>query len=275
VADQVGVETTSETPEASYAPRFGDSYERLSCLAGMAINRLDIGQAEQAFHYLTRQFHAAKVTGERVLILQAMYHASGYENRLLLMDQKRQCDALFDEHIPVALATPRLLFYRYCPSPLDKTIRRDAKGRAWLKTQKTWMTDLMQSPAGTWEGQPLETVFLRLRYLYRTGCEHLANDPTEAAHYRARLSNSFFDSLLKFQKVSRPDVRTLVAAYQALRDFRYDVKAHEPRYRTLLTKITALQATLPRTSHPWLQLEELRQDYQSNLIDRPFNLIVV
>lgn len=256
-----------------YIPASSDSIERLSCLAGIAVGHLDVALTEMAFNLLKNRFLMATMPAERVLILEAMYHACGYEGSLLMTGMKRQCDKLFDEHIPKELAFYRLLFYRYCPTPLDKSVGRSVGCKQWLKTLKDWMTQLEDSKTGIWEDQPLEVNFLRQRYIYRTGCRYLADSDKQAEYYRNCVYNSFFDCLLKLQKSGSPDVRTLVAAYQALREFKNDVKANEQRYKVFNGKVTSVQSTLPRGSQKWLQLEELKLDYEAHNNDFPFRFV--
>ncbi len=196
-----------------YTPSVHDSVERLACLAGMALDRTDVFEAETAFVFLQRRFHSAFMPAERVLILEAMYYVCGYEGRVFYSALKRICDNLYDEYIPSELATYRLLFYRYCPSPLVKTISRDADCRRWLRTLKGWMTELEESKEDYWADQSLATNFLRQRYIYRTGCKYLDDDDEEQTeYYRNLIYNSFFDCLLKFQKTPGMDARSIVSA---------------------------------------------------------------
>lgn len=260
---------------AQYAPAAHDDSERLSCLAGMAATRLDVHQAEQAFRLLEGRFLSATMPAERVLLLEAMYHACGYESRLFLMELKRRCDHLFDEAVPADLATPRLLFYRYCPSPVERTISRSAACGRWLQTLQTWMTEQESHPETCWGSLPLSVKFRRLRYLWRTGCKHLSGgDAAKADIYRHLLIDCFLDTLSAFRRHDSSDVQTLVSAYEALREFRFDVKAHERHYRPLMAKVATAQSALPADSPSWLRLEELRHDYAATQTYLPVRLLV-
>lgn len=257
-----------------YTPSAHDSVERLACLGGMALDRTDVFEAETAFVFLQRRFHSALMPAERALILEAMCHVSGYEGRVFYLALKRICDKPYDEYIPSELATYRLLFYRYCPSPLVKSISRDADCKRWLQMLKDWMTELEEGKAGYWEDQPLATNFLRQCYIYRTGCKYLADgDEEQTEYYRSLIYNSFFDCLLKFQKTSGTDARTVVSAWNAFREFKNGVKANEQRYKVFMGKVNSTQATLSKQSNQWLQLEEVRLDYEVNNNDFPFRFI--
>jgi len=247
--------------QPQFTPAAHDGVERLAALAGLAVSRTDILQMETAFVLLERRLHAALMPAERVLILEAMYHACGYEGLLLYSALKRRCDQLFDELIPTELATARLLFCRYCPSPLAKSVSRDTTCRRWLRTLSEWLAALAADPSAPWASLPLDLRFHRLRYLYRTGTRHLVATEAEALRARTLLRSVLTDALLTLRHTAAPDARTLAAAYFALREFTPANPGSEPLYAPLMQRITALQSSLNPATPQWLTLEELLRDY--------------
>lgn len=250
-----------------YTPDASCSVRRLSALAGMAIARMDPEQMQMAFDALRQRFDASADEEEREQTLTAMYHAAGCDSNLLMVSLKQQCDALYDR-LPSPQSYP-LRFYRYAPMPGRRTIdRRNPGCRRWYDTLKQWADELVAADCGVWKAQPLHVNFMLHRYLCQTGYLIVAHDDRRLANsYRNYVNSGFFDAFLQLVSGPQPDTLSLVACYQALRELKYDIAGNEQHYQKLFRAVALTQASLPKASDEWLQLEEITTDYRRLLAD--------
>ena len=242
--------------------------ESLSCQGGMAMSRFNIAEAYRIYQLLLLRYNEAKYEAERITVLEALYHTTGYEARGH-MSWQQQCHQLFDDLVassgPVVeqLLTDRLLFYRFCPG--DDFIPSPHKKlhAEWMKRLRQWADQLTDSDNSLWADVSLCHHFLRQRYIAETGYEDIAGSNGRAAEYEQRVRSSFFESLLTLMHSVNTDVPTLVAAYRALRCLMSDFEKEERRYKQFITRVRTVQAQFPRNSNRWMQLEELKVDYEN------------
>ena len=248
------------------------SIGHLSCLGSMAMSRFDFEEAYRIYDILKDRFGAATCDGDRVVILEALYHATGYETRVQ-GSWMAECHDLFDNFIPDSLVTDRLLFYRFCRSGYYFPSPRLQTHTAWMEKLRRWADELCSSEGNRWEGQDLLTHFLRLRYIAQTGYTTVANSlgtqassPASAIlaqEYRQRVRSCFFDCLLSLFRADTTNVPTLVAAYNALRCIMDNFQKEEQRYKKLMARVKATQLSCPKDSTHWIQLEALKVDYEN------------
>lgn len=248
------------------------SIGRLSCLGSMAMSRFDFKEACRLYDILKDRFGSASCDGERVVILEALYHATGYETRTQ-GSWLAECHDLFDNFIPDSLATDRLLFYRFCPTDYYFPSPRLQTYNAWMEELRRWVDELCSSEGNRWEGQDLLTHFLRLRYIAQTGYTTVANglvtsasspaSAIRAQEYKQRVRSCFFDRLLSLFRADAINVPTLDAAYNALRCIMGNFQKEEQRYRMLMARVKGLQMIYPKDSDHWIQLEALKVDCES------------
>ena len=238
------------------------SIERLSCLSSMAMSRFDFKKAGSLYDILKERFGSATCDGERVVILEALYHASGYETRAQGSWQG-ECHDLFDNFIPDNLATDRLLFYRFCPGQYHYPSPRTNLYTAWMDKLRRWANELCSGEDNNWAGQDLLTHFLRLRYIAQTSYSTVADNNARANEYSQLVRSCFFDCLLSLFRADTNSVPTLVAAYNALRYIMGNFQKEEQRYRMLIARVKAAQISYPKDSDSWIQLESLKVDYEN------------
>ena len=126
----------TETRREEYRPDPSLDTQRLRCLGGMAVSRMDPLWITTAFDLLKSRFE----TTPSESILEAMYHVAGCDGHLLMLSMKQECDRLYDTHFS-GMALPkspltdemvhkplayRLLFYRYMPMPGERSFRQTA-----------------------------------------------------------------------------------------------------------------------------------------------------
>ena len=232
------------------------------------MSRFNIAEAYRIYQLLLLRYNEAKYEAERITVLEALYHTTGYEARGH-MSWQQQCHQLFDDLVASSgpgveqLLTDRLLFYRFCPS--DDFIPSPHKKlhAEWMKRLRQWADQLTDSDNCLWADVSLCHHFLRQRYIAKTGYEDIAGSNGRAAEYEQRVRSSFFESLLTLMHSVNADVPTLVAAYRALRCLMSDFEKEERRYKQFITRVRTVQAQFPRNSNRWMQLEELKVDYEN------------
>lgn len=93
--------------KASDAPL---TVEVLSCQGGMAMSRFDFTEAYRIFQLLLQRYGEAKYDAERIRVLEALYHTTGYEARGH-MSWQQQCHQMFDDlvtkKLPDTMDVPR------------------------------------------------------------------------------------------------------------------------------------------------------------------------
>lgn len=238
------------------------SVERLSCLGSMAMSRFDFQEACRLYSILKGRFGAASCDGERVVILEALYRAMGYDTRAQ-GSWLAECHDLFDNFIPDNLATDRLLFYRFCPTEYYYPSPRLQTNTAWMEKLRRWADELCSSEENYWDGQDLLTHFLRLRYIAQTDYDTITENKAKASEYKQRVRSCFFECLLSLFRADTTNVPTLVAAYYALRHIMGNFQKEEQRYKILMARVKAAQLSCPNDSDLWIQLESLKVDYES------------
>ena len=244
------------------------SIEVLSCHGGMAMSRLDLEEAYRIFQQLLSRYSDAKLDAERIKTLEALYHTTGFEARGQ-MSWQQQCHRLFDElfadkdSAAYALMTDRLLFYRFCPGAYCIPSPHKQLRTLWMHRLCQWADQLADSDDSTWAGESLCTHFLRLRYIADTGYDEVAGRKGRAREYEQRVRSCFFECLLSLMRSVATYVPTYVAAYHSLRRLMHDYEKEERRYKQFFNRVCEVQKKFARNSHRWLQLEELKVDYEN------------
>ena len=286
----------TESRREEYRPHPSLDTQRLRCMGGMALSRMDPQWTVAAFHLLKSRFDTilsdtsehsgtrpSSAPAELMSILEAMYHVAGCDAPLLMLSMKRECDRLYDTHFshsplpkglfPDEMAIEplayRLQFYRYMPLPGDKLLKRSAKGNQWLNTLKNWLDRLEAQDGGAWQGLTLSENFQLQRFALQTGFLNIASGNRQtAASYRNRINGSIFDCYLQLIGTHVPEVTALVSCYQLLREWKHDIATSESRYEEFLRVVAQRQSTLAPDSLEWLQLEEILADYKQQHTDR-------
>ena len=269
----------TETRREDYRPGPLLDTQRLRCMGGMAVSRMDPQWITAAFDLLKSRF---KTTLSEP-ILEAMYHVVGCDGHLLMQAMKQECDRLYDTHLN-GMALPkglfademtheplayRLQFYRYMPMPGEKLFRKTAGSSQWLATLKNWLERLEAQNGGAWQGLTLSENFFLQRCVLQTGFLNIAfGNRRKAAAYRNRINGSIFDCYLQLVATPVPEVDALVNCYHLLREWKHDMSANESRYEEFMRVVARRQSTLAPDSLEWLQLEEILADYKIQNTDR-------
>lgn len=266
----------SRKPE--YQPSAKDSLQRLRCLGGMAVSNRDPQYLAAAFSLLASRFEKSDDVQQKMTVLEAMYHVAGCDSILLLGGMKQQCDALFDQyladcHLPEGLFADepvtealafRLQFCRYMPLPGADTLCQDAGCSQWLATLRRW-ADRLVSDSVEWQQLPLEHKLHLLRYILQTGFLSVAHGKQRLSTiYRNHVNGSIFDCYLHLVGTSQQEPSTLAACYPLLREWKYDTAAHEDRFMKFLRVVTLCQSSLTPPTVSWLQMEEIKTDYEAS-----------
>ena len=270
----------TETRREEYRPDPSLDTQRLRCLGGMAVSRMDPLWITTAFDLLKSRFE----TTPSESILEAMYHVAGCDAHLLMLSMKQECDRLYDTHFS-DMALPkgpfademvhkplayRLQFYRYMPMPGERSFRKTAGNSQWLDTLNNWLERLEAQNGGAWQGLTLSENFFLQRCVLQTGFFNVAfGNRRKATAYRNRINGSIFDCYLQLVANPVPEVDALVSCYRMLREWKYDMAANESRYEEFMRVVAKRQSTLATDSLEWLQLEEILADYKRHNVERP------
>jgi hypothetical protein len=270
----------TETRREEYRPCPSLDTQRLRCLGGMAVSRMDPLWITTAFDLLKSRFETTLSES----ILEAMYHVAGCDGHLLMLSMKQECDRLYDTHfsgmvLPKGLFTDemvhetlayRLQFYRYMPMPGNRLFRKTAGNSQWLDTLNNWLERLEAQNGGAWQGLTLSENFSLQRFILQTGFLNVAfGNRRKATAYRNRINGSIFDCYLQLVANPVPEVDALVSCYRLLREWKYDMAANESRYEEFMRVVAKRQSTLATDSLEWLQLEEILADYKRHNVERP------
>ena len=288
ISDPSAYNAMKESRKPEHRPQTKDDIQRLRCLGCMAASNRDLQYLTSAFNLLKSRFEDSENVQQKMTVLEAMFHVAGCDGILLLADMKQQCDALFDHyradcHFPEGLFADepvtdalayRLQFCRYMPMPGSDTISKDAGCTQWLVTLKRW-TDRLVSDSDEWQQLPLEQKFLLLRYILQTGFLSVATgDEHLSTIYRNHVNGSIFDCYLHLVGATQQEPSILAACYPLLREWKYDVAANEERYTKFLRVVDACQSTLAPVSHEWLQMEDIKTDYEVSRTHSGHKLVV-
>ena len=262
-----------------YRPLPSCPTERLRCLGGIALAQLDVQRIRETFHLLKTRLSEADSTEERLTLLDALYHVSGCDSSLLMLTLKEESDRLFDLHfagspMPTGLfpdelvngqTLNRLLSCRCLPIPGERRYPQTTLYRRFTKVLNTWADRLVTQGGGIWKDIPLSANFLLHRSILQTGCRSVAHgDKRQAIVYGNYLNGSIFDAYLQLINAPQPDVTTLISFYVLLREWKHDIPANEDRYAEFFRVVNKTQASLPPHTIQWLQLEEIKTDYDCN-----------
>ena len=258
----------AETRREEYRPDPLLDTQRLRCLGGMAVSRMDPLWITTTFDLLKSRFETTLSES----ILEAMYHVAGCDDHLLMQSMKQECDRLYDTHfsdmaLPKGLFADemvheplayRLQFYRYMPMPDEKLFRKTTGSSQWLDTLKNWLGRLEAQNGGAWQGLTLSENFCLQRFILQTGFLNVAFG-----------NGSIFDCYLQLVATPVPEVDALVNCYHLLREWKYDMAANESRYEEFMRVVAKRQSTLATDSLEWLQIEEILADYKRHNVERP------
>ena len=269
-----------ETRREEYRPDSSFDTQRLRCLGGMAVSRMDPLWISTTFNLLKSRFE----TTPSESILEAMYHVAGCDGHLLMLSMKQECDRLYDTHFS-GMALPkglfademvheplayRLQFYRYMPMPGERSLIQTAGSTQWLDTLNNWLERLEAQNGGAWQGLTLTENFYLQRFVLQTGFLNVAfGNRRKATAYRNRINGSIFDCYLQLVANPVPEVDALVSCYRLLREWKYDMAANESRYEEFMRVVAKRQSTLATDSLEWLQLKEILADYKRHNVERP------
>ena len=270
----------TETRREEYRPDPLLDTQRLRCLGGMAVSRMDPLWITTTFDLLKSRFETTLSES----ILEAMYHVAGCDDHLLMQSMKQECDRLYDTHfsdmaLPKGLFADemvheplayRLQFYRYMPMPDEKLFRKTTGSSQWLDTLKNWLGRLEAQNGGAWQGLTLSENFCLQRFILQTGFLNVAfGNRQKATAYRNRINGSIFDCYLQLVATPVPEVDALVNCYHLLREWKHDMAANESRYEEFMRVVAKRQSTLATDSLEWLQLEEILADFKRHNVERP------
>ena len=255
----------TETRREEYRPDPLLDTQRLRCMGGMALSRMDPQWIALAFDLLKSRFETTLSES----ILEAMYHVAGCDGHLLMQTMKQECDRLYDTNLN-GLPAYRLQFCRYMPMPGERSIRKTAGSSQWLQALNNWLEKLDAQGGGAWLGLSLSENFCLQRFVLQTGFLNVAfGNRRKATAYRNRINGSIFDCYLQLVANPVPEVDALVNCYHLLCEWKPDMAANESRYEEFMRVVARRQATLVQDSLEWLQLEEVLADYKRYNAERP------
>jgi len=255
----------TETRREEYRPDPLLDTQRLRCMGGMALSRMDPQWIAAAFDLLNSRFE----TNLSESILEAMYHVAGCDGHLLMQAMKQECDRLYDNHFSGQPAY-RLQFCRYMPMPGERSTRKTAGSSQWLQTLYNWLEKLDAQGGGAWQGLSLSDNFSLQRFVLQTGFLNVAfGNRRKATTYRNRINGSIFDCYLQLVANPVPEVDALVSCYHLLCEWKPDMATNERRYEEFMRVVARRQSTLVPDSLEWLQLEEVLADYKRYNAERP------
>lgn len=288
ISNPSAYKTLKESRRPEYRPQARDDIQRLRCLGGMAASHRDPQYLMSAFSLLKARFEASTEMRQKMTVLEAMYHVAGCDGILLLGDMKQQCDTLFDQslagcHFPEGLFADepvtdalayRLLFCRHMPMPGTQTVHKDTSRRQWLVTLKRW-ADRLVSDSQEWAQLTLVPKLNLLRFILQTGFLDIADgDEHLATIYRNHVNATIFDSYLHLISAGMPEPEPLIACYPLLREWKYDIAVNARRYAEFMRVLLLCQSSHIPASMQWLQMEEVKTDYEESRPHSGHKLIV-